>query len=188
MRRNVPILDKHLKPGGGREVEGSVEGFTLIELMVVLVIVAVLLAIALPSFSVLTLRTKLRSYTNDIVTSVHLARSEAIKRNREITLCVSNSDGTDCNGSGTWDQGWIVLDDPNDMVIKWQQAAPSDITLKEKDGIHTIKFKSSGLNGTPATFYLCAAKSTAGVKEIQVPVSATGRPRADNDPSSTYCP
>jgi type IV fimbrial biogenesis protein FimT len=77
-------------------------GFTLIELMVTISIMAILLMIAVPSFQNATLGSKLSSFANGLVASAHLARSEAIKRNADVTLCVSNSDGTD-GGSGGWE-------------------------------------------------------------------------------------
>jgi type IV fimbrial biogenesis protein FimT len=164
-----------------------IPGFTLIEMMIVLVIVAVLLMIALPSFNVLSLRTKLKSHANDMVASVYLARSEAIKRNATMTMCIANSDGDDCAGAGDWDQGWIVMD-PNDLVIKWQQAASSDIKVFGLSSIDTLTFQPSGLTSTAATIYLCPVKPTSGVEERQVLVSATGRPRVDRDPGTTHCP
>jgi type IV fimbrial biogenesis protein FimT len=67
-----------------------------------------------------------------LVASAHLARSEAIKRNADVTLCVSNSDGTDC-GSGGWEQGWIVLA-ADGTVIQHQQALPAGLQVIHKEG------------------------------------------------------
>lgn len=153
----------------------SVRGFSLIELMVVLVIVAVIAVIAAPSYSVLTQRTRLKSYSNEVVASVYLARSEAIKRSAAMTLCVSN-DGASCTG-GDWEQGWLVMD-PNDTVIKYQQSLASGIKLFELSSVASVAFGSRGvINPAPLQLKLCRQTPSAGVEEKLITVSATGRPR-----------
>ena len=150
-------------------------GFTLIELMIVLVIVAVLLVIALPSFSVVSLRTKLKSYANEIVSSAYLARSEAIKRNAPMTLCAS-SDGDTCAGGGDWDQGWVVMD-PNDTVIKRQQPLSSGIKVFALSSLHTMTFQPSGITTTPTTMTICQQSPEEGIEEREIRISTTARPR-----------
>jgi len=159
-------------------------GFTLIELMVVLVILAVILMIAVPSYRTLTERTRLKSYANEVVASVYLARSEAIKRNAVMTLCAS-TDGTSCTGGDAWEQGWIVMD-PNDTVIKHQQALASGIILFDLSSINTMAFQPSGAASTAVFLKLCQQGASAGVEEKIVAVSATGRPRIQT--TTAGCP
>ena len=160
---------------GGAHV--NVHGFTLVELMIVLVIVAVILMIAAPSYSILIQRTKLKSYANEVVASIYLARSEAIKRNSDMKLCVSNN-GTSCTGGGSWEQGWIVvMDDPNGPVVKHQQALSSGIILFELASFSTITFQPSGVVSPSATLKLCQQTPSVGIEEKLVTVSVTGRPR-----------
>src|SRR5688572_9547660 len=94
-------------------------GFTLIEMMIVISLIAILMAIAVPSFRDASLSSQLRSTANELVAGAMLARSEAIKRNAIVTMCVSSS-GTACTG-GSWEQGWIVTDGVT--VIQRQHAA-----------------------------------------------------------------
>lgn len=158
----------------------STKGFTLVELMVVLVIVAVLLGIALPAFSVLSLRTKLKSYANEIVSSVYLARSEAIKRNARMTLCVAKDTEDECEGGGSWDQGWVVMD-PNETVIKRYQALSSGVVIFDlaSTPVHTMTFEPTGVSNTKATFVICQNAPEDGIEEKLVSVSVTGRPRIE---------
>lgn len=159
---------------------GFMKGFTLVELMVVLVIVAVLLGIALPAFSVLSLRTKLKSYANEMVASVYLARSEAIKRNARMTLCIAKPAADECEGSGSWEQGWVLMD-PNETVIKRYQALSSGVVLYETatTPVHTMTFEPTGVSNTTATFVICQNAPEDGIEEKLVSVSLTGRPRVE---------
>jgi len=78
-------------------------GFTLVELMIVVAVVAILLGLAVPSFYQVITNMKLTSYANNLVSSTLLARSEAINRNAVVSLCVS-TDGMTC-GAGGWEAG-----------------------------------------------------------------------------------
>jgi type IV fimbrial biogenesis protein FimT len=149
-------------------------GVTLIEMMIVLIILAVLLAIAAPTFTQAGLTTRLKSYSNSLVSSVHLARGEAIKRNANTTLCVSNSNGTAC-ATGGWEQGWIVQADDG-TILQYQQAL--DAAFKLTGSVDSITFASSGLASTPATFKVCRS-NPVGEQERSVVVSATGKPRVE---------
>jgi type IV fimbrial biogenesis protein FimT len=162
-----------------------VAGFTLVELMIVLVIVAALLALAVPSFSVVSLRTKLKSYANEVVASAYLARGEAIKRNAPMTLCAS-SDGSTCAGGGDWDQGWVVMD-PNDIVIKHYQAPSSGIKIFGLSSVHTVTFQPSGITNTPTTMTICQQTPSEGIEERQVRISTTARPRVTVPDPSIGC-
>jgi type IV fimbrial biogenesis protein FimT len=83
-------------------------GFTLIELMIVLVIIVVLALIAVPSFQRQAASSRVTSSTNELMSSLTRARLEAIKQGYRVTVCRSTN-GTSCNttsGVG-WERGWI---------------------------------------------------------------------------------
>src|SRR5262249_29320276 len=84
-------------------------GVTLVEVMFAVVILAVLVAMAVPSYRDASLNSKLNAISSSLHASVLLARSEAIKANAATTLCPS-SDGAACDLGGDWEIGWIVQD------------------------------------------------------------------------------
>lgn len=95
---------------GGRGA--SARGFGLVELMTVVAIVAVLAAIALPSYSHVMKLNRLTTDANNMMAAMNLARNEAITRGRPVSVCASTN-GTSCAGTGTddWSSGWIVFTD-----------------------------------------------------------------------------
>jgi len=79
-------------------------GFTLIELMITLVVAAVLLAWAVPSFQRFVERTTLTSATNSWVGTINLARNEAVTRGQRVTVCRTQSPNA-CQGDSDCDCG-----------------------------------------------------------------------------------
>jgi len=89
-------------------------GFTLVELLVVLAVGAILLTIAIPGYAFLANTSRLAAVTNDFVTALQLARSEAIKRGTRVTVCKSSTPmaaSPACHPTANWQQGWLVFVD-----------------------------------------------------------------------------
>ena len=140
--------------------------------MVAISILAILAAIALPSFNDATLSSKLRSYANNFVATAHLARSEAVKQNAVVTLCVS-ADGASC-ATGGWQQGWIVLN--GTTVIYRQLATAAGYKITESAGLSSVTFQPTGIGATQATLTVCRATPYAGSQERVITLSVTGKP------------
>lgn len=85
-------------------------GFTLVELMIAIGIVAILAALAMPSFQNMIINNRITAQANTMVGSINVARSEAVKRGHGVSLCAS-SDGATCSGGSAFGGGWIVFDD-----------------------------------------------------------------------------
>lgn len=83
-------------------------GFSLIELMISVSVLAILMSVALPSLRAAVQNNRISAKANEMVTAFHLARSEALKRNQAMVVCAS-SDGETCQGA--WTDGWIVAED-----------------------------------------------------------------------------
>lgn len=149
---------------------GSI-GFTLVEMMVTIAVLAILLGIAVPSFTETLLGNKLASYANELSSSALLARGEAIKRNAVVTLCVSST-GTAC-GTGSWEQGWIVIS--GTTVLHQHAALPSGLKVIETSATSSIDFRPTGVGASAATLTVCRATPSVGAQERVVTISVTGR-------------
>ncbi|MBA2556660.1 MAG: GspH/FimT family pseudopilin [Chloroflexi bacterium] len=101
-------------------------GFSMIELMVTIAIMAILLAVALPSFEGSLRSNRLATASNELNGGLALARSEALRNPGGAFIC-SSTNGTACGGD--WNDGWIVWSDLNsdgvltaaDRVLRYVQ-------------------------------------------------------------------
>lgn len=88
------------------------QGFTLIELVITITVLAIVATVAVPSFRNVIVSNSVSFDRDEFFTLANLARSEAIKRGTAVTICRS-SDGSSCNDSLAWDQGWLAFHDAN---------------------------------------------------------------------------
>ena len=148
-------------------------GYTLIELMAMLAVVSILVLIGLPSMSVFFESNRMISNSNDLVAGLNIARSEAIKQQIRVTLCQS-ADTASCTGSGQWEDGWIVFQDPNgnatvdggERILRLNAGVDGgQVTIRSNDVgnliANSVSFTSRGLpkalNGgsQSGTFRIC---------------------------------
>lgn len=156
-------------------------GFTLIELMITLGIAAILLTVAVPSFNTTIKNNRLVTHTNLLVSSIGLARSEAVKHGRTAIVCVSNDQAT-CTGETNWELGWMVwVDVDGDTFLdageerRIVQSFPQGTTLTS--GVSLLNFSAQGAAAdaatAAATLDLCDNRT--GETGRQIGISATGR-------------
>ena len=193
-------------------------GFTLTELMITLAIVGILLTVGVPSLKTLMQGNQLIASTNEIVSALHIARSEAIKLNTRVSICES-SNGASCATTGSWKNGWIVFIDgnganPGDLVNTGSPcaAANTDCLLRIHDAISdnqlsvtavnsannsvsSFTFTSRGLpkaiNGATQSgvFSLCNYDSSNNVIGFRaVLLSLSGRVRVSDNQAVISCP
>jgi len=151
-------------------------GFTLVELMIVLALVAILATIGVPSFTSFIVNNRLTAQANELVSALNLARSEAIKRNSRVTVCRSNN-GAGCGG--TWNDGWIVfvdggaagsVDGADELLRAW--SGPGN-TSSLTSTVNAVQFQGLGMT-TQSTFTLTSSQCTGTNKRL-VQVATSGR-------------
>jgi len=94
-------------------------GFTLVEMLAVITISAILIALALPSFRSIVRSSQISSTSNDLLATIDLARSEAIRRNATVSICrslnpenvapVCSSAAANGYAANDWSSGWITF-------------------------------------------------------------------------------
>lgn len=117
---------------GPQQPSGS-RGFTLIELMVAVAMIAILSAVAAPSFSEMMVRSAIRSASSDLGADLNVARAEAIRVGGRVSVCPRTSP-TDMTCGNDWSQGWLVFREAGSTDIGTFQGA--DRLLRENTGIH----------------------------------------------------
>lgn len=164
------------------------KGFTLVELMVVLALLAITMAFAVPNFIEMIANNRISSSTSDFIGALQLAKAESTARVTPVTICKKNSASTACVTGGDWEQGWIVFTDadasgsvdPGDTVLHAHEALNPRITFKGTAGVTDfITYTPSGttsINGTEILM-MCDDRGFS-VSALGVLITITGRGNA----------
>jgi type IV fimbrial biogenesis protein FimT len=157
-------------------------GFSLTELLLTIALLGIVTGFTVPSFRTLQLDAARTRQVNQFVQAIHLARSEAMKRNGTVSLCPSQ-DAQTCAAPGAgWEGGWIVfanldrdapaIRDPDEPVV---QAYAPWRGGRLRGNRATLSFRSFGQSGVTATFTLCDSRGSDAARAVII--SQTGRPR-----------
>lgn len=112
--RNIPTI-RRLKPLVRPMPQSAARGFTMIELMVVISIIAILTALATPTFTPILERWRVRQSMEEMTATLYFARSEGVKRGGGVVIAKRPNSGT-CTSASTnaeWGCGWTVFADSN---------------------------------------------------------------------------
>lgn len=192
----------------GRPVGGS-RGYTLIELMVVIVVLAILTGIALPNFRDFIRRNAVSSQVNALLADVQYARNEAVSR-RVITVMCASTDGATCASGNRFDGGWIVYRETNPGATATLDA--SDEVLRVGQAVDNVSIRSHVASGTAPSeisfdqqgtivgsfamdFLLCsrpsgstdAGESTSKIPGVRLALTASGRPASRRMAAGDSC-
>ncbi|NIM40762.1 MAG: prepilin-type N-terminal cleavage/methylation domain-containing protein [Hydrogenophaga sp.] len=161
-------------------------GFSLIELMVTVAVLAIILAIAVPGFQSFIASSRLTTVTNDFVGALTFTRSEAIRRGGRVTLCKS-TDGATCTDAGSWQQGWIAFVDvtragasaevdAGETIVAHFNAAPTGMSVVGDAAL--ANFVSFAADGTSRTL---AGAAQGGRIRVCTSATALGNDRRARD-------
>jgi type IV fimbrial biogenesis protein FimT len=171
-------------------------GITLIELVLTIGIVAVLSALAVPSFSNLRQDSARAATVNSFLQALFLARSESMKRGQVVSLCKSR-DGSTCAGrNAAWRDGWMLFEnskrdeppqrDPGELVLLVNEGWRSGTITSNRDSYSFRPHQQAVINGT---IVFCDSRGSTHARAIII--SHTGRPRVaqrDSSNRALRCP
>lgn len=143
-------------------------GFTLIELMITLTIAAILLTMGVPSFNAMIKNNRLTAQTNQFVTAMNFARSEAIKRGASVTVTATD----DSDGDNEWGPGWSITDNGGN-TLRVFTALDAATALDSTNNVDAFVFQSSGRVDNADTLTMCDDRE--GETGRQITIAATGR-------------
>ncbi|MBM3343259.1 MAG: prepilin-type N-terminal cleavage/methylation domain-containing protein [Betaproteobacteria bacterium] len=140
------------------------QGFTMIELIIVLVVLGVLLAIGLPNLSGFIATTRVKNAAFDVHTSILAARNEAITRNATVTITP--------NGGTNWANGWVITASSGTVALKTQDALPG-IAIT---GPATLAYNGAGRLTAAAGSISLSAPDSPTVQGRCINIDLSGRP------------
>jgi type IV fimbrial biogenesis protein FimT len=163
-------------------------GFTIVELMIAITVVAILSAIGVPALRNFTLQQRIGTTVQELQLDVALARSEAITRAASVSLCTSSS-GTGCTATG-WEGGRIIFTDANqngvvdgaDLVLRQGNAPQASMTVTRAPAVNFVSFNRLGQANVSMLYTVCKT----GLKTRLLTVRTSGNPSVSNP--NTVCP
>lgn len=167
------------KPVFDYSYTGVTAGFSLIELLIVIVVAAIIGVIALPSFEQFIHNEKVESTTDELAQSFVSARSAAIKSGLPVIMCASANE-TSCGG--TWSDGWLVFIDQNRDGLA--DSGDDIVTRSVNDDLVSIAVETAAdLAVSSVSFNFRGAPNTAlditlsrGNEEAAMSISPFGKP------------
>lgn len=144
-------------------------GFSLIELMITVTLVAIMAALAAPSFRSLMARQRIKTASADLVSHLTLSRSEAIKQNSDVTM-------TSSSGDSSWTNGWTISSVGG--PVGTHVAFTGIVISTGSGGPSSVVYNRSGrltMSGTSTTFQISDASSGSTVTGRCVTIGVTGQ-------------
>ena len=185
--------------GGLRMTITRARGFSLVEMMIALVVLAVLIVITAPGFSDLIRNNRLLSQVYAMRAALNEARSEALAQRSFVTFCRSN-DGATC--SGNWNEGYIAfldfdgdgaVDDPNapdgDQVFFSKSLDSDELDIDYSNAQNRVRFDSQGYARTfDGVFTFCDDRQEMAARRMRVSPGGVLQALDPNDPPVISCP
>lgn len=170
-------------------------GFTLIELMVAILLLVITMTVAIPSMQSTIQNNRVVALTNDLVSSLNLARSEAIKRGVSVSVCpAANASFNSCGND--WNNGWLIFVNPDENnvfannadepLLRVHQVQGQGVGVTSSPAVTTATYNNAGFAaaGTGNLNFSLTASGCTGNHSRNVNISLTGRITT----TATACP
>lgn len=190
----LPLVSKKIPFGIFCRFKSDHFGFTLVELIVTIAVAAILVTVAVPNFRVFVQNSRISTQTNDLISDISLARSEAIKSGANASLCTSTV-GTSCDGAGNWTTGRLVWTDTNNNNVldageirRFRELASGGNALYISVATDPLTFTNRGApagGGASLTFSVCDSRGNTSGRDVTI--NPLGQTRASGPPA-TLCP
>ncbi len=170
----------------------SAAGFTLIEAITAMTVLALGMAIGLPSFRYSLERQRLASTMHLVSGQLAMARMAAITHSIPVSVCPAQGNGI-CTGNWDWTDGWLVYRDPQRQpqpasathILRQESAPfPRSVTVLSSSGRKAIRFQPDGRSGgSNIKFRICIDGRLRG----EVNVNNSGRVRSQRTAGTQPC-
>lgn len=155
------------------------DGFTLVELLVTVAIVAIMLALAAPSFQAMLMNNRLTAQIDGLTSALNYARNTALSQAVNVQVCpVGALSSSTCGAS--WAAGWSVVSDPTGTPVLLQSRRTPTGNPVLSSSASSVVFDSRGLATTLSSFKVCDSRGAAFARSVQV--FATGFVQAGATP------
>ncbi|MEP5766306.1 MAG: GspH/FimT family pseudopilin [Halieaceae bacterium] len=175
-------------------------GYTLLELLVTMAIIAIIASLSGPSFMDMISRNRQSSALGSMFTMLSTARSEAVNLQTTVSAC-SSSDQTTCN-TDNWESGWLVFVDDGtgtggvandgnvngtEQMIRVGQAAGGSLTIRSRNftDAGAVSFDDDGMSSDRGTLVLCSDGDASRSSAVILNFSGQARLAGDDDANGT---
>ncbi|WP_084488004.1 MULTISPECIES: GspH/FimT family pseudopilin [Cobetia] len=159
-------------------------GFTLIELMVTIAVLAIISTIAVPAWQGFIARQEVASTTETLTSALNYARSTAVTRGLQVSVCPLSNDGSRCEATTEWNNGWaVVLGSPADALSSFSSNKVE--VLREhasgalvQSGTNSISFDDQGAASNTTRLLICGTATSAAHRQLELSVIGRLAPEA----------
>jgi len=170
-------------------------GFTVLEMLLVLSIMAILMILGIPALQSYEMRQRMSAAVNLLHTQLALARNEAINRNTQVVACPGRPTGG-CTEAADWSDGWMIFADLNgdrqhqgtETVLRVEPGL-EQMVIRSSSGRTSLRFYPNGsAPGSNSSISFCDARGPADARKLVI--SNSGRIRREEAPEidASNCP